>query len=723
MIIGPASDWSPPLVMLTGGYKAGESGDLLHSVARAGPYTARPGSPTRRCRLNLELRECRGSPDVITRLVCLLFAVAIVAAGLAEQSVILVVLGATVVAVALWDLVDAELGRRWTVSRAPTWARPNVRQRTVVFGGVALGAGIVAVAFGATETRVMVPVLAWLVAIGALIGFGLSLDRLTLADLWSGVRPLFSRHHRPEVGSVLAIMAVALILRVYDLEWLPAFVHGDEGEMGKIALSILAGDRVPFFKTAPFWGPTYPFNYVQAFVLWLSGASVASLRVVSVLSGVLMIPVVYGLGRVGWGPAAAALACWLMAVSHLHNHYSRLAQIFMSATLLSAITMLLLAVAASRAERRAAAIAAGTETRPSRVGVGIWTLLIGAGAMAGISQHIYHSTRVVPIIAGPLLLYMLYRGWIGRWHIAAFGFAFLVLYAPLGVFYLESPGDFTVRLREVSAFQDWYVRDLFGQDASLPRALPLLLVEQIRRTMHLLMRSGDLSGFYSGSIPTFDVVTAALAWLGLGAAVIRIRRYHELALLVWFAMGLFFGSVTTLGAQNAHRVLIVTPAVFLLGAIALTRAWEVFRATPLRRFEWLAVPGGTALALWMLAANVGAYFYEYAPRAENVASTYMAREMRLEPDRYRYYFLTSPHFDPNHGSVRYVAYGIQAENLKRAADFKPPNDGRGILVLALEDHVEDLRAIQALVPGGEEQRITSPTGRLLYLAYRVPPSG
>jgi hypothetical protein len=209
MIIGPASDWSPPLVMLTGGYKAGESGDLLHSVARAGPYTARPGSPTRRCRLNLELRECRGSPDVITRLVCLLFAVAIVAAGLAEQSVILVVLGATVVAVALWDLVDAELGRRWTVSRAPTWARPNVRQRTVVFGGVALGAGIVAVAFGATETRVMVPVLAWLVAIGALIGFGLSLDRLTLADLWSGVRPLFSRHHRPEVGSVLAIMAVA----------------------------------------------------------------------------------------------------------------------------------------------------------------------------------------------------------------------------------------------------------------------------------------------------------------------------------------------------------------------------------------------------------------------------------------------------------------------------------------------------------------------------------
>jgi hypothetical protein len=594
----------------------------------------------------------------------------------------------------------------------------------VTFGGGALGCGLVAVAFGGnTSFLVVVPVLAWLLAIGLLLAFGLSLDRLTLANLRAGVRPLFSLQHRPEVGSVLAIMGVALILRVYDLETVPAFLHGDEGEMGKIALAILAGEPTPFFKTAPFWGPTYPFNYVQAFVLWLFGASVASLRMVSVLAGVLLIPVVYAIGRIGWGPVAAALAAWLMAVSHLHNHYSRLAQIFMAAALLSAIVMLLLALAASRGQRRAATVGVGTAVRSSRVGSGIWTLIIAAGAVAGLSQHIYHSTRVVPIIAAPLLLYMLFRGWIGRWHMVAFGYAFLLAYAPLAVFYIESPGDFMVRLREVSAFQDWYARDLIGPDASLPRSLPWLLAEQIRRTLHLMMRSGDLSGFYTGNVPMFDSLTAALIWLGIGAAVTRIRRYHEAALLVWFSLGLFFGSVTTLGAQNGHRIVIMLPAAYLLCGVALARSWEVFRATPLRRAEWLAVPAGTTLALWALAANVVIYFFDYAPRAENAASTYMARTMRQERDRYRYYFLTDPHFDPNHGSVRYVAYGVQAENLKRADDFTlPPADGRGVLVFAVDNHLNDLKAIAARLPGGEERRVTAPNGRVLYVAYDVPPT-
>jgi hypothetical protein len=192
--------------------------------------------------------------------------------------------------------------------------------------------------------------------------------------------------------------------------------------------------------------------------------------------------------------------------------------------------------------------------------------------------------------------------------------------------------------------------------------------------------------------------------------------------VAWLGFGLFFGSVVTLGAMNGHRILIVTPAAFLLGGVFVARLWEIVRSTPMLRAEWLAVPVGTTLALWLLAVNVSFYFYNFVPRAENAESTLMAREMRHEPDRYQVYFLTDPRYDPNHGSVRYVAYGLQAEHLRRAADFRPPDDGRGVLVLALENHVEDLKAIEARVPGGEERRVTAPTGRLLYYSYRVPPS-
>ena len=191
---------------------------------------------------------------MITRLACLLFAAAIVGAGLAEESLLLVVLGATVVVMAFWGMGSGDPDGWCRASRAPTWAPPHLDQRAVTLGGCALGCGLVAVAFGATTTRVAVPVVAWLLSIGLLVAFGLRLDRLTLADLRSGMRPLWSQRQKPEIGTVLAIVGVALVLRIYDLDAVPAFVHGDEGEMGKIALHYLPATRSRSSRRRPFGG-------------------------------------------------------------------------------------------------------------------------------------------------------------------------------------------------------------------------------------------------------------------------------------------------------------------------------------------------------------------------------------------------------------------------------------------------------------------------------------
>jgi len=548
---------------------------------------------------------------VTMRLICLAFGLAMLAVGMAESSLALVALGTAIVALALVGLKDAEPVQRAQSSGVQDCTWHSALPHSMFIAGFAAAFSSVAVALSSGDSLVGLSVLAWLLAIGELIALGLALDGLTTKYAFAAIRSLFSAWHRPELGSVLVIAGVAMVLRFYDLDVIPAALHGDEGEMGRIALSILNGDRIPFFKTAPVWGPTYPYNYVQAFGIWLFGSSVASLRTVSVLAGVLCVPVVYGIGRIGWGPVAGAIAAWLLAVSHLHIHYSRLAQSFAVATLLTALTMLFLALAARQAQRQAESGGSAVGSSSDRLGNGLWTFIIAAGSVAGLSQHVHHSTKVVPVIAALLLLYMLRARWIGRRHVAAFGFAFLVVYAPLAAFYVESPGDFLVGLRDVSAFRNWYVRELFGPEASLPWALPALLAEQVRRTLGLFIKQGDLSGYYTGSLPTFDVVTATLIWLGLGAAVSRLRRYHESALLVWFGLGLVFGSVFTVGAEHGHRILIVTPAAFLLGGVALARAWVVLRATPVGRANWLAAPAGTTLALWVLAANVVMYFFGY----------------------------------------------------------------------------------------------------------------
>ena len=111
------------------------------------------------------------------------------------------------------------------------------------------------------------------------------------------------------------------------------------------------------------------------------------------------------------------------------------------------------------------------------------------------------------------------------------------------------------------------------------------------------------------------------------------------------------------------------------------------------------------------------------PRVERAESTYMARELRERGSEYRFYFLTTPHYEPSLQSVKYVGNQIEAENVKTAEEFKaPPADGRGILLLALPERRDDLRAIEGQVPGGEEREVLAPNGRLLYFAYEVPPA-
>lgn len=660
---------------------------------------------------------------MIARTICLAVGVAALGVGISQASLPLVALATALVAISLVRVREEKPPHRVETRGSPPCTRQSVLPRALTIASCAAGLGGVTVALGSADTPVWLSIVTWLLSICALVVLGLTLDRLSVRAALAAIRSLFSASNAPEAGSVLVITGVALVLRFFDLEVVPAFFHEDEGEMGRIALNVVNGTRVPFFKTAAEWGPVYPFTYLQAAVIWLFGSSAASARTVSALAGVLCVPVVYGIGRIGWGPVAGAMAAWLLAVSHLHVHYSRLAQGFMVATLLAALTMLFLALAVRQAQRPPVPAGSTGDASSMPSGRGFWTFMIAAGTVAGISQHFYHATRIVPMVVGVVLIVMLLKRRVGRWHLEAVGFAFLVAYLPLGVTYLESPGDFFVGLREISALRNWYAQELFGPEASLPAALPALLAEQVRRTLGLFVTQADLSGYYPSGPPAFDVVTVALIWLGLGAVLSRPRRYHEASLLVWLGFGVVFGSAVTVGAENGHRILIVTPAVFVLGGVGLARVWALLQKTPLRRADWLAAPIGTALALWLLAANVAVYFFEYTPRVERAESTYMAREMRERGEQYRFYFLTEPHYEPSHPSVRYLASQLQAENVKSPDEFTvPPSDGRGILILALPNHRDDLRAIEPKVSGGEERDVLAPNGRLLYHAYEVAPT-
>jgi 4-amino-4-deoxy-L-arabinose transferase-like glycosyltransferase len=662
---------------------------------------------------------------VLTRLVCLLCAVAIVSAGLREQSLALVVLASAIVMVALMGVGDdrpfwRDISFPSLRDRA-TWAFPDLPRVALTVGGLAIGFCVLSImTVPSTNTFGILSAVAWFVAIAAVLVLGPLLDQITVAEIASRLRAPFTREHRPETLSVVAMTVVAFALRFYQLETIPMMFHGDEGIVGQIALRPFNGVFAPLLIVNAEWPQPYVYTYMETLSMWVFGTTVFGLRMLGIFFGALGVPIVYAIGRVGWGPAAGAIAAWLFAVSHLQNHYSRIGTFVIESVPLMALVLLLLALAYERGRPCAATgMAASTETRRR----GMWTLLVLAGLTCGFAQYFYYGSRLIPIVVAPLLVLLWGHRRITVWQGAAFAFGFLIIIGPLAAHYIDNPAQFSGRLNEVSIFQESYVKQVVGEGATMPWALPALLFEQTQRSLHLFVRGGDQGGFYSGNTPNFDVVTSALIWLGLGAALSRPWRYHETSVLLWFVLGLIFSSILTLGARSGQRVLIMTTAAFLFGGVLVARVWDLLNRLPGRgNFSWLAPPIGTTLALWLLSANITIYFFEYVPRAEMSEQAMVAREIASGGNQYHNYILTVPVFDQNHDAIKFIARGIPVTNLRNVAEFQPPpNDGLGTAIIALEMHLQALRSLEARVPGGTEQTVNAPNGRILYIVYRVPP--
>lgn len=661
---------------------------------------------------------------MVTRLVCLLCAVAIVIMGLREQSIALLALASGIVMIALMGVGDA--GPAWRGRTFPslldrsTWAAPDVPRAALSAGGLAIGFTVLAiVSVPTTASFGVVSAVAWIAAIGAVVAIGPLLDRVSAAEIGRCIRALWSPECRPETLSVVVMTVVAFALRFYQLETIPMMFHGDEGIVGLIALRPFQGQFAPLLIVNAEWPQPYVYSYMETVSMWVFGTTVFGLRMLGVFFGALGVPIVYAIGRLGWGPAAGAIAAWLFAVSHLQNHYSRIGTFVIESVPLMALVLLLLALVYERSRPCADGVAVATSAPARR---GVWTLLLLAGLTCGFAQYFYYGSRVIPIVVAPLLVLLWGDRRITVWQGTAFAFGFLIVVAPLAAHYLDNPQQFSGRLNEVSIFQASYIREVVGEGATMPWALPALLWEQTLRSLHLFARAGDQGGFYSGNTPNFDVVTSAMIWLGLGAALSRPWRYHEASVLLWFALGLVFSSILTLGARSGQRVLIMTTAAFLFGGVLVARVWDLVRRLPVQNVSWLAPPVGTTLALWLLSANVTIYFFEYVPRAEMSEQAMVGREMAKGGSTYHNYFLTSPIFDPNHDAIKFIARGITATNLRNAAEFRPPaNDGLGIAIIALEMHLNELRTLEARLPGGAEETVRAPNGRVLYVVYRVPP--
>ena len=352
---------------------------------------------------------------------------------------------------------------------------------------------------------------------------------------------------------LVLIVALAAVVRLVAIGSIPPGIWYDEAINGLDALSIGRGHWPIFFATEMHpREPAYMYSLAGFFALF--GHSVAKARIVSALWGVATVALFYPvakrlLGGAGWG----LVATFALSVFRWHVHFSR--TVFR--TLLAPFFLL----------------------------GGVWFFLrwrerqrsvdaLLCGAMLGGGMYTYISFRLVPVLLGAWVLWLLARGemnlrrdWRGLAMIAA---AAGVVFAPLGVDYVRNPWHFHGRTDEVS---------MFVKQVEVTDSAGVKTTEIVRKSVTEVLRDvganardialmwtwrGDHVGKHNLPLaPVFEQATGLLFFVGLGWCLVNISR-NQTAFLVPAWLGLMaLTSVFSFGAPNILRMLAAAPAAVL----------------------------------------------------------------------------------------------------------------------------------------------------------------
>ena len=439
------------------------------------------------------------------------------------------------------------------------------------------------------------PALGWLglgLALAALLlmraGLPPTLGMAALAlGVWAGLSSAEPEVRATETGrdarllplALLATLAVALFVRLYDLGGQPAGLWRDESRHGLQALRIWGdpGYR-PIYVVEGADLPALLF-YLMAPVVGLLGPEAWSARLVSALAGALTPLALYWAAGPMLGRRATLLAAALAAWASWSLSMSRWA---FPATLdhllvLTAVGLVWRCLPGgprtkdqrprsnnSAAPRAEPAMEPG-DGAPSSSVSGRWSFLgmALAGLLGGLAVYAYHTGRVAPLALAAVTALRLGPS-PAAWRRALPGLAAAALVgaltvAPLAAYILGDLEGYNRRVGSVSI--------LDSNDPNVHSPLGLLLGNLGRYALAYHVEGDGNGRHHMPAAPLLDPVAGLLMALGLALAVTRARSSPGLAAAlalgaVYLVPGVFSGN-----APHAMRSLgTLAPALMLAGA-------------------------------------------------------------------------------------------------------------------------------------------------------------
>jgi DNA-binding beta-propeller fold protein YncE/4-amino-4-deoxy-L-arabinose transferase-like glycosyltransferase len=518
---------------------------------------------------------------------------------------------------------------------------------------------------------------------------------LFVAGFWLGSPKPKLRMERREALILVLILLVALFMRTYRLDTMPAGIYLDEADNGVWGLRFLQLPYSPFTDNRH-GNATMPFQLL-GLALKIFGVEPSVLRAFDVLLGVLNVLVFYFLAREMFSVPAAQVGTFLLAVSRWHINFSRIAFVDnMLVPLFGAAVIYFLWRGLLNGRRLD---------------------YVFAGLGFGLGFHTYLGYRVFPFVIGLYLLHLLFskreliRKQLGG--LAIFALATFMTLSPLALYAVQKPQIFMRRAEAASVQQD-----IEREGSYRP------LLENVRKSLLMYNREGDPRARHNlPDQPMLDGLSAIFFGLGLGYCLLRWRHHRYFLLVAWLFLGLLPG-VLSLADSNPHslRTLGNVPAVFLIITAFWDRAWVTY-APLLRGQRWRYLSGSVAV---ILALSCWSNFDTYFNRQASHESVYYDFDpVPTEAGKFvkahgRESVMLVSQALTNHSDLKLIPFGVPFAALDLNAHIPLRQQvGADVIYLLELSHASLVPRLQSLYPGGEYMEHLDRYGRTMFYTYKV----
>ncbi len=506
---------------------------------------------------------------------------------------------------------------------------------------------------------------------------------------------------RWEWGLVAVITAVAFGLRYWRLTEIPSNLDGDIFSVGLQVLELIRHPHPQWIGVGWSEYPLFAFNVI-AWVMRLFGQNQYGLMMSSVIAGTLTIPAVYLLGREMFGRRVGLIAAALLTISYTHIQYNRVVVVEPAPLIVTLLFFFLF--------------------RGLRTQQRIWFVL--AGVAMGTGLLVYYPARIGLVVAALLFGWLwLWRrslivGRLQNWWFLCLGA--LATYGPMLGFSLGNFNDFIGRANLVTladAGVRAHLMNKYGVET-----LNGLMVEQVKRSFLVFHVYGDSSQLFAFQGPMVDVLTAALLVLGVGWCLARLRNPKSFTLLVWLTSVLVLGGVLTNDPPFWPHLIVVLPAVAVLGALAAERAWNGL-ARPMGRVGQWGI--GALLVVALVYTGMHNWQAYYEQMRDNAGERVrIIRYVNSLPEGYQVRLVTTS-IGWRDREFEFLARGVAGQDLapdQLRSDPQPCRDAPIVFILT-HNYVDLDPLLQARCPGGQSQQHIEPNGWLSFVSYRLGPEG